>query len=594
MIQRLGPLVLLCLGAAIAQTARKPNVILVSLDQCRADRLHVYGNQRGTSPHLDRMAAEGVRFTRFYSAAPWTTPSYASMMTSQYPSKHGATLFHAGDLPGLHPDAISLAEAFQKAGYHTGAFVNNGNAGEFLTRRGFDDYDQGQRVVVNITERGAAQNRQSAPATNERVNKWLDQNQGTPFFLFLLYIEPHSPYNPPSEHDLFKSDAYPEETNTGYDRLKGSLFRKANLGDAKAIERLTQLYDGKIHFVDYWFGQILDRIRASGLDKNTIVWLTSDHGELLYSHAEDFMTFDHRSLYDQVMHVPGIVWGAGIPKGRAIDAMATHIDIAPTLLDLAGLAPKPDAQGQSLAPSIRGKRRKAHLFVFGEEDVLEPLRSVRDARYKLILNLRTDTKQLFDDRQDPLERRDIAAARPELVKRLGAILEKWRKENEPDSSARNRLWREFAAKSPPTQIIDEVTIGARMQLTGDGWHMADREDANDGGCYWTDAAQPGEATRTAMWRPDSPLLGRYRISILYGGLPEGVVASDVPLIVLTRSGPRNQRLDQTKHRGEWQELGIFEDPVNVSLTNAGNGRVIVDAVKFERLSGDAKAESNVR
>jgi arylsulfatase A-like enzyme len=591
MILRLGPTVLLCLGAALAQTARKPNVILVSLDQCRADRLHVYGNQRETSPHLDRMAAEGVRFTRFYSAAPWTTPSYASMMTSQYPSKHGATLFHAGDLPGLHPDASPLAELFQKAGYHTGAFVNNGNAGEFLTRRGFDDYDQGQRVVVNITERGAAQSRQSAPATNERVNKWLDQNQSRPFFLFLLYIEPHSPYNPPSQHDLFKSDAYPEETNTGYDRIKGSLFRKANLGDARAIERLTQLYDGKIHFIDYWFGQILDRLRASGLDRNTIVWLTSDHGELLYSHAEDFMTFDHRSLYDQVMHVPGIVWGAEIPRGRVIGAMTTHIDIAPTLLELAGLAGKPDAQGQSLVPLIRGKRRTAHPFVFGEEDVVEPLRSVRDVRYKLILNLRTGAKQLFDDRQDPAERRDIAGTRPDLVKRFSAILEKWRHENEPDPSARDRLWRAYAAKSPPAQIIDEVTIGARMQLSGNGWHMADSQDANDGGFYWTEPAKPGESVRTAMWRPDSPLLGRYRISIWYGSLTEGVVASDVPLIVMTRLGPRNQRLDQTRHRGEWQELGVFEDPVNVSLTNTGHGRVIVDAVKFERLDGDAKAES---
>jgi len=193
MIQRLAVALLVLFGAANAQTGRKPNVILIALDQCRAGRLHAYGNPRATSPNLDRMAAEGVRFTRFYSAAPWTTPSYASMMTSQYPSKHGATLFHVADLEGLRPEAIPLAEVFQKAGYHTGAFVNNGNAGEFLTRRGFDDYDQGQRVVVNITERGPAQNRQSAPATNERVKTWLDQNQGSPFFLFILYIEPHSP-----------------------------------------------------------------------------------------------------------------------------------------------------------------------------------------------------------------------------------------------------------------------------------------------------------------------------------------------------------------------------------------------------------------
>src|SRR2546422_7694710 len=189
-----------------AQTPSKPNVILVSLDQCQADRLHVYGNSRPTSPNLDRMAAEGVRFSRFYSASPWTTPSYASIMTSQFPSRHGATLFHVADLPGLRPEAILLAELFKQAGYKTGAFVNNGNAGEFLTPRGFDDYDQGQRVVVNITERAQEQNRQSALATNERVNQWLDQNQTGPFFLFLQYIEPHSPYNPPPEHDLFKSD----------------------------------------------------------------------------------------------------------------------------------------------------------------------------------------------------------------------------------------------------------------------------------------------------------------------------------------------------------------------------------------------------
>src|SRR5579859_381187 len=388
---RNGAALLLLAGAAAAADPPKPNIILVSLDQLQADRLHVYGNTRPTSPNLDRMAAEGVRFSQFYSAAPWTTPSYASIMTSQYPSKHGATLLHAGDWEGLRADAVTLAELFQKAGYKTAAFVNNAQAGAFLTRRGFDDYDQGQppAAALNITERAPAQRPQSAPATNERIGKWLEGNQTRPFFLFILYIEPHSPYNPPAAHDLFKSGAYAGETNTGYDLEKGSLLRKANLGDAQAIERLEQLYDGKIHFIDYWFGQLLDRLRSSGLDKNTIVWLTSDHGELLYSHRADFMTFDHRSVYNQVMHVPGIVWGAGIPHGRVSGALATHIDLAPTLLELAGLPAKPDAQGVSLVPLIRGKSKPLHEFLFGEVDVLEPLRSVRDRHYKLILNLRT-------------------------------------------------------------------------------------------------------------------------------------------------------------------------------------------------------------
>src|SRR5689334_16389033 len=122
MSARLGIALLFCL-AAIAQTPSKPNIILISLDQLQADRLHVYGNGRATSPNIDRMAAEGFRFSQFYSAAPWTTPSYASIMTSQYPSKHGATLLRAGDWEGLRPDAIVLAELFKKAGYKTAAFI---------------------------------------------------------------------------------------------------------------------------------------------------------------------------------------------------------------------------------------------------------------------------------------------------------------------------------------------------------------------------------------------------------------------------------------------------------------------------------------
>ena len=109
-------------SAGVAQTGRKPNVILVSLDQCQADRLHVYGNPRPTSPNLDRMAAEGVRFSHFYSAAPWTAPSYAAMMTGQYLSRHGVTLFMPRDTPALKPDAVTLAELFKKNGYRDRGF----------------------------------------------------------------------------------------------------------------------------------------------------------------------------------------------------------------------------------------------------------------------------------------------------------------------------------------------------------------------------------------------------------------------------------------------------------------------------------------
>ena len=215
---------------------------------------------------------------------------------------------------------------------------------------------------------------------------------------------------------------------------------------------------------------MLERLRTKGLNKNTIVLLTSDHGELLYTHRGDYMTFDHRSLYDQVMHVPGIIWGSRVPAGKVSDALAGHIDIAPTLLELAGLSPKPDAQGSSLVPIMNGKQKAVREYLFGEQDVVEPLRSVRDARYKLILNTRTGRKQLFDHLADPEEQTDIAVRHPEIVSRLASVLERWRKENEPEPGARDQRWRAFGAKD---YTIDEMAIGATLQLTGEGWRMGE-------------------------------------------------------------------------------------------------------------------------
>lgn len=574
---------ILCAAPCLAQQAHR-NVILISLDQCRADELHTYGNTRLTSPNLDKMAAQGVAFTKFYSAAPWTAPSYSSMMTSWYPSRHGVTVFFSHQESAQRADAVMLAELFKKAGYETSAFVNNSVAGEYVTGRGFDQYDEGQKRAISITERSRLDNPEyQAPAVTDRVKAWLSRNHPKPFFLFLLYFEPHSPYNPPPQDDLFKSSAYPDMTFTGYDPITGKLFRISNIGDQKAIERLGQLYDGKIHFVDRYVGQLLDKLRASGLDKDTVVFLTSDHGELLYSHPDDFLTFDHRSLYDTVMHVPGILWGAGVPQGKRIDALSTHIDIAPTLLELAGLPPKPDAQGRTLVPLIEGKVQTVHPYVFGEEDILEPQRSVRDTRYKLILTERTGARQLFDLENDPHEMRNIVTREPAVAKRLGDILARWRAENEPPQAELLSRWRKLASPVSTNTIVDEVTTGAHLQLSGSGWNMADDPSCYKGGCYWSEPTPKEQTPKIAMWRSDNPMLGRYRISIWYGRLPSGTAATDVPFTIATRESSKTIRIDQSKKTGEWQDLGVYDDPLNVALNTRANGRVIVDAVKFERL-----------
>src|SRR5581483_7468020 len=356
-----GLLINLLFSPAMAARDGHPNVILISLDQCRADELHLYGNSRETSPNLDRMGREGVVFTHFYSAAPWTAPSYSSIMTSQYPSRHGVTINIPRTEDAHRPDAVMLAQLFKQAGYRTAAFINNSVAGRSITGKGFEEYDEAQMRATSITERWSLSNPEfHAPAVTQRVKGWLGADHSQPFFLFVLYFEPHSPYNAGPEDDLFKSDAYPEMTNTGYDPIGGRLFRLATIGDQKAIERLRQLYDGKIHFVDRYVGELLDTLRSSGMDQNTIVLLLSDHGEMLYTHPEDYNTFDHVSLYDPVMHIPAMLWGAGVPQGKRIGALATHIDVAPTLLQLAGLPPKTDAQGESLVPLIEGGRQSVH------------------------------------------------------------------------------------------------------------------------------------------------------------------------------------------------------------------------------------------
>lgn len=575
-------------GAGVALGAPPPekvNVILIALDQLRADRLHCYGNPRATSPNLDRLAARGVRATRFFTVASWTSPSYASLMTSLYPSRHGVTLFWKPGMPLIDKDTPMLAEVFQAHGYATAAFVNNGLAGEDLTGRGFDEYFEGQRAgaALNVTQRAGpgANTPYSAPATMGQLLPWINRHEQKPFFLFVLLWEPHSPYNPPREDDLFKSDAYPYASDTGYDIKTAPLKRLAMLGDQKAIERLYQLYDGKIHFVDRYVGELMDHLREIGLEENTLVVLTSDHGELMYSHPKDFLTFDHRSLYDADLNIPLIVAGPGVPEGGVFEGLASNIDTAPTILDLAGLPPLADAQGHSLVPLIQGKARAVNQFVYGEEDVAIPQRMVRSERFKLIRNLWTGADQLFDLTRDPGEQTDVAKENPQPVKELKAQLERWMHENQPSGERQRARWRIYTQPEKET-IVDDETIGGRLLLTGGGWHSDERPvSANyEGACFWTEA---GDGSRTAVWRGDDPFVGNYRISVYYGKPAAGKLASDATFTIVSESGEQIVRVDFNRHAGEWLPLGTFTDPRTVSLSNAADGAIIVDAVKFERV-----------
>lgn len=568
--------------AGLPQNQQGPNVLLIVADQLQADRIHSYGNPRLTTPNIDRLAERGVRFAHYFTVGSWTAPSFSALHTSLFPSRNGVTLLWRPGMPVLNKDVPVMAEDFKNHGFYTTAVVNNSLAGQALTGRGFDEYYEGAAVAINVTERVGldANSLHTAPATLDRLIPWLDHHHSQRFFLYVHFWEPHSPYNPPPEDDLFKSDAYPYMSDTGYDVAHGPLKRLAMLGDQKAIERLYQLYDGKIHFVDRYIGKLLDHVHELGLDDNTIIALTSDHGELMFSHPKDYLTADHRSLYDEDLHIPFIVAGPGVPQGEVIEGLASNIDSAPTLLNLAGLPPLDDAEGHSLVPMIEGKTSSINPYTYAEEDLGPVARSVRSENYRLIRYLWDGKTQLFDLNHDPHEQTDVSRENPSALAELSARLDEWMKVNQPSREIQLRRWRIFTQYDKET-IVDDQTIGSRFLLTGGGWHndVATQSGNWEVGAFWTDG---GDGSRSAVWRTDNPLIGNYRISIYYGHPNIGRLASNAAFNIVSESGAKTVQVDYNHHAGEWSLLGTATNPYYVKVTNAADGAIIADAVKFER------------
>jgi arylsulfatase len=574
---------------AISQEAnQQPNVIVLVLDQLRADRLHCYGNPRETSPNIDRLAAEGVKFDRFYAAASWTTPSEGTLHTSLPPSRHLETLFWTRQSPAaFQPETDTMALAFKRAGYRTSVFSSNPQAGRFLIGRGVDHFDQ---RVYDFTRKDLSW---TGLATNQRILRWIDgqpnqqpgQQSRQPFFTFINYWEPHSPYEPAPEHDLWRDSSYPNVKRLGYPSHGMTLpeldmTKNANLGDRQAIDRAIQLYDGFIHEGDAAVGDLIEGLKQRGLDRNTIIVITSDHGQLLWQHSDSYMTYDHRSLFDAVVHIPAIFWGPGIPKARTTAGMASHIDIGPTLTELAGIAPMKGAMGKSLRPIIFGETDSVNQYVFHEQDLIERLRAVRDERYKLIWNSETNESSLYDTQRDPMEQTDIKASNPDVVERLKRVLDehRWNNENPAAKEARTQQVSRVILND---YQVDNIDPGARFQLQGFGWQGRKVNKAFRDFVYWSEPASADEPVRKAIWRPENPLRGEYNIHVWYSGEGMTNLAPDAPFSVITKTGPVTVKVNQQIDNGRWIYLGRFKDPLQVELTNQAGGRVIADCLAFQ-------------
>ena len=402
-----------------------PNVVVVTVDTLRADHLGCYGYPRPTSPFLDSIAAQGTLCADATAAAAWTKPATATILTGLHPSRHGA-LYH-GSLLQLPDGKQTLAEAFRERGYVTAGFVANPNLKKvFGFDRGFDVYYDSPVedtvtlaclrgtffgcLMTQLSRREFNWNYENDVASmNREVLAWLERNHDQRFFLYAHYIDPHIPYDPPAR--------YREEFAQEHGFL---LFNERK--QAVGIDR----YDGEIRYCDDGLEQLVTRLQKLGAWDNTLFVFTSDHGEEFFEHGALGHGF---SLYQEIVHVPLILRGPGVPAGKTLKKPVQILDLAATVLALSG---KPSGKevaqfgdGTSFLPDLvaeaRGKPEP--LFMeseFGQDDADQRqfvFSGVRSGPWKLVLTERNQffppsdprygREALYDLVTDPSERRNL-------------------------------------------------------------------------------------------------------------------------------------------------------------------------------------------
>jgi choline-sulfatase len=446
----------------------RPNVLLVTIDTLRADRLGCYGYRSGDTPVLDALAARGVRFPIAVAHAPLTAPSHASILTGLLPLGHGVRDNGTFVLP---PSPTTVAEVFRGAGYRTAAFVSGFPLDHrFGFARGFETYDD--RLLRGGDTRRASYVERSATATTNEAVAWVRATPA-PWFAWVHYFDPHSPYEPPP--DL-------------------------------AARFAASPYDGEVASVDRELGRLLAAAEAG--PARTLVLVTSDHGESLGEHGE---ATHGVFVYDSTLRVPWIMAGPRIPRGRAPSVVARGIDVAPTLLDYAGLRAPGAMQGRSLRPAADG-REMEDAPAYAESLFCQlnlgwaPLHAWRTARWKLIDAPRPE---LYDLATDPAEARDVSSARREEADTLRSGLRRALETHPPEAStvpsdeARERL-----------RALGYVGGTAPTRPTGrdpkDGIALVERLERGLAEARARPAVAIEELTAFLAEDPDAPLARRYR------------------------------------------------------------------------------------
>jgi arylsulfatase A-like enzyme len=407
---------------------RPPNILLISIDSLRADHVHAYGYPRETTPQLDRLAGEGALFQTVVAPTSWTLPSHFTLFTSLAPEEHGVRK----EKTQLREGVVLLAEVLRDAGYATGAFVS----GPYLRSiygfsRGFEHYDDAS--VISSQKGGQAQNVTSPRLVRlaaSWLQRWAEEDWQRPFFLFLHLFDVHFDYVPPPPWDR----RFDPDYQGPIDGRNLMLDSRINAGmSARDLAHLVALYDGEIAFTDHHLGMIRRRLQKLGVLDDTLVVVTSDHGDEFFEHAGKG---HRRTLYDEALLVPLVMrYPPRVPAGARVERPVRLGDVAVTLLSLAGVARPPGFGSRGAAPEFAAQDLTPLLDGRGAAALPPPLAlsellntretAIRTPRFKLIHH-ENGAYQLYDLAADTSEQRDLGGSDPEQGTELLQSLVRWR------------------------------------------------------------------------------------------------------------------------------------------------------------------------
>ncbi len=436
-------LIVLSVSTVTAEVIKdtKPNILLFTIDACRFDHLSCYGYSRKTTPNIDKLAGEGIIFTNAFSQSAWTTPSMLSIFTSLHPPAHNV------DAKGktLKEDIETLPEVLKQKGYVIPVlprFVDIPN----YWHLGFDAVDKKQFSSFN-------------PEEVEDLIKLIETYRDQRFFIWYHYHGLHLPYNPPDPYDKLFMKAITTGTVTEstaiLDIKKKSVIKNGSVNfkdEDKSI--IVSLYDGQVKQMDDDVGKIIGKIKEFGILDNTLIILTSDHGEELLEHGfvGHASTSLNAKLYDEIIHIPLIIWYPKILKHKKIEDIAQQIDIMPTVLDLLEISVPDGLQGHSLLPLIQKQHSDdsnssawslAQETVFcetilgGYQSTKEmeqiKMRCLRTKEWKLIYTKEPDSYkyELYDLKTDPNEQRNVIEKYPDVRSELRKKLQYWIETTQP-------------------------------------------------------------------------------------------------------------------------------------------------------------------